>query len=98
MLSSPCAHHILERFEYPAVSFRVEHQQFQEFYSAQFLRRRRSRLVSVEADADEFTKIYINEPAWDEPLRMVAHAIGDSLATVPDVISEVTSAKKLIDI
>lgn len=98
ILSSLCAHHILERFEYPSVSFRFEHQQFQEFYSAQFLGRRLSQLVSVEAHADEFTKTYINEPAWDEPLRMVAHAIGDRLATVPEAINEVTSAKKLIDV
>jgi hypothetical protein len=96
ILSSLSSHHILERFENPSVSFRFEHQQFQEFYSAQFLKRRLSQLVSV--DTDEFTRTYINEPVWDEPLRMVAHVIGDRLARQPEAISEIKSAKKLVDL
>ena len=97
ILGALCAHHIFERFEYPSVSFRFVHQQFQEFYSAQFLNRQLSQLVSGDVDAHEFTNTYVNEPVWEEPLRMVAHAIGDRLATAPEAISEVTSAKNLID-
>jgi hypothetical protein len=34
VLSTLCAHHVLERQDYPAVAFRFEHQQFQEFYAS----------------------------------------------------------------
>ena len=34
VLSALCAHHVLEMEEYPARSFRFQHQQFQEFYAA----------------------------------------------------------------
>jgi hypothetical protein len=37
VLHALCAHHALEQIDYPSVSFRFQHQQFQEFYAARFL-------------------------------------------------------------
>jgi NACHT C-terminal Alpha/Beta 2 len=78
VLNALCAHHILERQEYPAVAFRFEHQQFQEFYAAVNVRRQLSDLVK-HGDEDrkrQFMKTVINEPAWAEPLGMIAEEIG----------------------
>lgn len=78
ILAALCGHHLLEREEYPALSFRFVHQQFQEFYVATQLKRRLQGLTEKE-DAKstlEFTKQFVNEPAWEEPLRMIAEEIG----------------------
>ncbi len=78
VLNALCAHHVLERQEYPAVAFRFAHQQFQEFHAAVDVRRQLSALVK---DGDEhkkrqFMKTVVNVPAWAEPLGMVAEEIG----------------------
>jgi len=49
ILNALVAHHILERVDYPSTSFRFEHQQFQEYYSAHMLR---TVLREVVADED----------------------------------------------
>lgn len=74
VLGTLCAHHVLERQDYPEVAFRFEHQQFQEFYAAVGIGK---HLFEVLPEADdekkrEFTKLYVNEPAWAEPLRLLA--------------------------
>jgi hypothetical protein len=78
ILNVLCAHHALERFTYPVIGFRFAHQQFQEFYAALLLKRELSELL--ERDDPEgiraFTKRYVNEPVWSEPLRMIASEIG----------------------
>ena len=78
MLGTICAHHVLERQDYPVVAFRFEHQQFQEFYAAVGIRRRLFEVVA-EPNGDkerEFTEFYVNDPAWAEPLRLIADDIG----------------------
>ncbi len=78
ILNALCAHHVLERLTYPVTSFRFAHQQFQEFYAAQLLKRQLLALVG-KGDSQpicEFTKRYVNEPAWSEPLWMIANEIG----------------------
>jgi hypothetical protein len=78
VLNTLCAHHVLERLDYPASAFRFEHQQFQEFYAALLLKRQLWELVKKD-DRDrsrKFAKHYSNEPAWEEPLRMLAEEIG----------------------
>jgi hypothetical protein len=77
ILAELCAHHILERQDYPVAAFRFEHQQFQEFYAAAGVEKRLYDLLDhtekqVERD---FAKSYVNEPAWAEPLRLVADHI-----------------------
>jgi len=78
VLDALCRHHVLERIEYPEIAFRFEHQQFQEFYAAVSVRR---QLWEVSQKGDvrekrEFTKSIVNEPAWAEPLGMIANDIG----------------------
>jgi hypothetical protein len=74
------SHHILERVEYPAVSFRFEHQQFQEYYSALKLQDELRKMVASgdSSQADLFARNYINDPSWEEPLLMIAADLGDS--------------------
>ncbi len=78
VLTALTAHHVLERVEYPQTAFQFEHQQLQEYYAATDLR---SQLVSlVNGDGRrvlEFIVRYINEPAWAEPLRMIAETISE---------------------
>jgi hypothetical protein len=77
VLQELCAHHVLERLEYPTIMFRFQHQQFQEFYAARFVANALTQLLkSGDATADRtFTKSYINKPMWEEPVRMVAEEI-----------------------
>ena len=80
VLNALCAHHVLERLTYPVDSFRFAHQQFQEFYAASLLKRQLLALVGKDDSHAicEYAKRYVNEPAWSEPLRMIAGDIGVS--------------------
>ncbi len=72
-----CAHHVLERLENPAVSFRFQHQQFQEFYASRFLLQKLTALVGA-GDADShraFAASYIDKPLWEEALFMIAEDV-----------------------
>src|SRR5437879_5036616 len=79
ILSTLCAHHVLERAEYPSVAFRFQHQQFQEFYTSSMLQRELWSLVREGAPerSQRFTLEYLNRPLWEESLRMVAEEIGE---------------------
>jgi HEAT repeat protein len=74
VLNALTSHHILERVEYPNTSFRFEHQQFQEYYCALMLRDELGRMVASgdPAQAEGFESKYVNNPSWEEPLRMIA--------------------------
>jgi len=91
ILSTLCAHHILERLDYPGISFRFEHQQFQEYYCALMLREVLTRAVSSTNPNDlaVFAQTYINERVWEEPLRMIAEEVGaaDNDSASPDQIN-----------
>jgi len=99
VLNALCAHHILERLDYPSDVFRFEHQQFQEFYAALLLKRQLSELVEKDNQTRnrEFAKQYVNEPAWEEPLRMVAEEIGVRSAEMPGDSDTVRAGKRLIE-
>ncbi|MBN9662263.1 MAG: hypothetical protein J0H49_28960 [Acidobacteria bacterium] len=95
ILKTLCAHHILERIEYPVAGFRFEHQQFQEYYAALMVQEKLAELVA-EKDANRreaFNATYINEPAWDEPLALAAEDFGST----GDHATSVESASVLID-
>ncbi len=85
VLTALCAHHVLELLTYPARSFRFSHQQFQEFYAALLLKQQLLVLVQRETPqtALDYTNHYLNEPAWSEPLRMIANEIGVPAAIDP---------------
>ncbi len=92
ILASLAAHHLLERVSYPTMTFRFEHQQFQEYYVAVALR---EVLVAVIASNDAsqrhaFARNYLNVPAWEESLEMLA----DNLA---ETDQDVTLGRALID-
>ena len=73
VLATLTAHHVLELVDYPQAAFRFEHQQLQEYYAALDIR---ARLLNLRDDDHEvtgcFTADYVNDPAWAEPLRMIA--------------------------
>ena len=79
VLATLTAHHVLERVEYPQTAFRFDHQQLQEYFAALDLR---ARLLDLGADDSEatghFTSDYVNDPAWSEPLRMIAATFADA--------------------
>ena len=99
ILNTLCAHHVLERLDYPSDAFRFEHQQFQEFYAALLLKRQLWELVEKDnlTPNREFAKRYMNEPAWEEPLRMVAEEIGVRSAEAPGDPDVIRAGKRLIE-
>jgi hypothetical protein len=73
ILATLTAHHVLERVDYPQTAFQFEHQQLQEYYAALDLRARLLNLRDDDRDGTgRFTADYVNDPAWAEPLRMIA--------------------------
>ena len=64
------------------VTYRFQHQQFQEFYVAGGLGRLLFEVVRREDVAEErkFAKQYVNEPRWGESLRMPAEDIAANSA------------------
>jgi hypothetical protein len=78
VLNALCYHQVLERLTYPTNSFRFAHQQFQEFHAALLLKRQLLEFIgkSDSQEICEYTKKYLNEPAWSEPLRMIANELG----------------------
>lgn len=79
ILNALCAHHILERIDYPSVAFKFQHQVFQEWHASLMLENRLLELVKKN-DKNlnrEFTRGYINEPRWEEPILMIAQNTGE---------------------
>lgn len=78
VLATLTAHHVLERVDYPQTAFLFEHQQLQEYYAALDVR---AQLLDLQDDDHEattrFTADYVNDPAWAEPLRMIAETFAE---------------------
>ena len=73
VLATLTAHHALERIDYPETAFRFDHQQIQEYFAALDLHRQLLDLRDDDGDSTgRFTAVYVNDPAWAEPLRMIA--------------------------
>jgi hypothetical protein len=70
------AHHILETTCHPDETFSFLHQQFQELFAAQRLLRTLQEGYSDEMSLRSFIATYINDPAWTEPLLMMAEMLG----------------------
>lgn len=78
VLATLTAHHVLERVDYPQTAFLFEHQQLQEYYAALDVRARLLDLQDDDHDATgRFTADYVNDPAWAEPLRMIAETFAE---------------------
>jgi len=99
ILDALCKYHVLERVEYPAVLFRFAHQQFQEFYAGLLVKRKLRELVdgAAEADGKGFTKQFLNEPGWSEPLRMIAAELGSTDASSANVTLTSQSGGMLVE-
>jgi hypothetical protein len=89
VLTALCAHHVLERSAYPEVTYTFIHQQFQELFAALHLKTELSSIAAKETSQDSFIASYVNEPAWTEPLEMLAEFIGKSItdASLPNSIA-----------
>ena len=79
ILATLTAHHLLERVVYPQPAFRFDHQQIQEYFAAIDLH---TQLLDLPRDDNNaigcFTADYVNDPAWAEPLRMIAATFDES--------------------
>ena len=78
VLATLVAHHVLELVDYPQTRFRFDHQQLQEYFVALDIR---ARLLDLRDDdhnvTSRFTADYVNDPAWAEPLRMIAETFAE---------------------
>lgn len=98
VLDALCAHHVLERIDYPLTEFRFEHQQFQEFYAARWLDHELTAAIEgSKKDAEAFVKDYLNVTSWDEPLRMIVEKIGSDANETPANSAAIIRGKKLIE-
>lgn len=78
ILAKLTAHHVLERVDYPQTTFQFEHHQLQEYYATLEIRARLLDLQRGNREAiDRFTADYVNNPAWAEPLRMIAETFAE---------------------
>jgi hypothetical protein len=79
VLNELAKHHVLEQLGFPETTFRFEHQQFQEFFSARALKRRLLEVVRGQNAelARKFAKEFVNEPRWGESLWMLAEDIAE---------------------
>ncbi|WIM04515.1 MAG: hypothetical protein OHM77_07290 [Candidatus Nitricoxidivorans perseverans] len=78
VLATLTAHHVFERVDYPQTAFQFEHQQLQEYYAALDVRTQLLDLRGDDHDATgRFTADYVNDPAWAEPLRMIAETFAE---------------------
>jgi hypothetical protein len=98
VLASLTAHHVLERVPSAADTVRFEHQQFQEFYAACELEADIRQLAAkgTKQEILGFTKKYINEPIWAEPLRMVAEEIGAAASKTPEDAGAIKAGALLV--
>ncbi|MGB0124579.1 MAG: hypothetical protein WBP63_14155 [Silvibacterium sp.] len=76
VLTALCSHHVLERSTYPDISYTFLHQQFQESFAAFHLQRELTEIVTTGTGRDDFAARYVNEPAWTQPVEMLAEFIG----------------------
>jgi hypothetical protein len=93
------SHHVLERLIDQPDAFRFEHQQFQEFYAALFLKRSLLDLVAANTKERDrtFAGSYVNDSKWEEVLRMIAEDIG-ALSREKTDGDEVVLGKRLVEV
>jgi DNA polymerase III delta prime subunit len=76
-------HHVLERTIQATGNLQFEHQQFQEFYAAHTLGNALERAAEAAELVPAYQRDFINWPAWEESLRMLAEKIAGDGAAVP---------------
>jgi HEAT repeat protein len=76
-------HHVLERTIQATGNLQFEHQQFQEFYAAHTLHNALEQAVEATELMPAYQRDFINWPAWEESLRMLAEKIAGDVAATP---------------
>jgi hypothetical protein len=76
-------HHIFERTVQATGNLQFEHQQFQELYAARTLAEVLERAVESAELVSAYQREYIDWPAWEESLRMLAEKIAGDAAAAP---------------
>ena len=76
-------HHVLERTIQATGNLQFEHQQFQEFYAAHMLHDTLERAAEATELVQAYQRDFINWPAWEESLRMLAEKISGDVAAAP---------------
>lgn len=98
VLATLTAHHILERVDYPQTVFQFQHQQFQEYYAALNVRTQLLNLQDHDHDAiGHFTSDYVNDPAWAEPLRMIAETFAEQTGDGETDNRNTRAGRKLVE-
>ena len=98
VLATLTAHHVLERVDYPQTAFQFEHQQLQEYYAVFDVRSRLLDLHDDDPDATgRFTADYVNDPAWAEPLRMIAETFAEQTGDVETDTRTTRAGAKLVE-
>lgn len=98
VLATLTAHHVIERLDYPQTAFKFEHQQFQEYFAALDVRERLLELRDDDHDTtDRFTSDYVNDPAWAEPLRMIAETFTKRTGDGEPDKQNTRAGKKLVE-
>ena len=97
ILATLTAHHVLERVDYPQTAFQFEHQQLQEYYAALDML---GLLLDLRCDNTDatgcFTADYVNDPAWAEPLRMIAETFAEQTGDGETDRRNTHSGRKLV--
>ncbi len=97
VLATLTAHHVFERVDYPRSAFQFEHQQLQEYYAALDLR---GLLLDLRADDHDatgcFTADYVDDPAWAEPLRMIAETFAEQTGDGETDRRNTSAGRKLV--
>lgn len=98
ILRELCAHHVLEQVDYPGVSFRFQHQRFQEVYTALDIIHQLA-VVTIGGDAPvaEFQAEYLNRPALEPSFLLVAEAIAGRSAVIGSHIDVVEAGTCLVE-
>lgn len=97
VLATLTAHHVLERVDYPQTAFQFEHQQLQEYYAAVDLCARLFNLLDDDNGATScFTADYVNNPAWAEPLRMIAETFAEQTGDGETERRNISAGGKLV--
>lgn len=88
VLTALSSHHVMERAAYPDVTYTFFHQQFQELFAALQLKEELSILGAGAEDRLGFVTAYVNQPAWTQPLEMLADFIGKTHDATQSMIAE----------
>jgi hypothetical protein len=96
VLTALCSHHVLDRSAYPDVTYAFIHQQFQELFAALHLKQELFVIAVDAAPQPRFVSNYVNEPAWTQPLEMLADFIGRSIAE-KSLLNAVVMGRSLVE-